>query len=131
MKNFTNLFLLVFLFQICLVGCGEVRNSNEIPVDIEIETANRMGNKRPAEETKGESGIRPKSPRFDDVVSPATITDSLEIKANIDFWFETNESKTNPGLNNNYFMTTTTANAGKVMGWVEELLQTRWNNLLP
>ena len=39
MKKFTNLFLLVFLFQICLVGCGEVRNSNEIPVDIEIETA--------------------------------------------------------------------------------------------
>lgn len=74
-------------------------------VDIEIETANRMANKRPAEETKEESGIRPKSPRFDDVVSPATITDSLELKANIDFWFETNESKTNPGLNTNYFMT--------------------------
>ena len=35
-------------------------------VDIEIETANRMANKRPAEETKEESGIRPKSPRFDD-----------------------------------------------------------------
>ena len=33
-------------------------------VDIEIETANRMGNKRPAEETKGESGIRPKSQRL-------------------------------------------------------------------
>ena len=39
MKNFTNLLLLVFLFQIFFVGCGEVRNSNEIPVDVEIETA--------------------------------------------------------------------------------------------
>ncbi len=39
MKNFTNLFLLVFLILTCFVGCGEVRNSNEIPVDVEIETA--------------------------------------------------------------------------------------------
>nr|MBX2882781.1 hypothetical protein [Granulosicoccus sp.] len=28
-----------------------------------------------------------------------------------------------------YFMTTTTANAGKVMVWLEELLQCRWSNL--
>ena len=28
-----------------------------------------------------------------------------------------------------YFMTTTTAHAGKVMAWLEELLQTRWQNL--
>ena len=28
-----------------------------------------------------------------------------------------------------YFMTTTTAHAGKVMVWLEELLQTRWQNL--
>jgi sarcosine oxidase subunit alpha len=28
-----------------------------------------------------------------------------------------------------YFMTTTTANAGKVMAWLEELLETRWPNL--
>ena len=28
-----------------------------------------------------------------------------------------------------YFMTTTTANAGKVMAWLEELLQTRWSDL--
>jgi sarcosine oxidase subunit alpha len=29
----------------------------------------------------------------------------------------------------NYFMTTTTANAGKVMAWLEELLETRWPEL--
>ena len=28
-----------------------------------------------------------------------------------------------------YFMTTTTAHAGKVMVWLEELLQTRWQDL--
>ena len=28
-----------------------------------------------------------------------------------------------------YFMTTTTANAAKVMAWLEELLQLRWSNL--
>ena len=39
MKNITKFFLLIVTFQICFVGCGEVRNSNEIPVDIEIETA--------------------------------------------------------------------------------------------
>lgn len=30
---------------------------------------------------------------------------------------------------NNFLMTTTTTNAGKVMVWLEELLQTRWQNL--
>lgn len=30
---------------------------------------------------------------------------------------------------NDYFMTTSTAHAAKVISWLEELLQTRWNNL--
>ena len=30
---------------------------------------------------------------------------------------------------NDYFMTTSTAQAAKVMTWLEELLQTRWSNL--
>ena len=39
MKNITKLLLYIIILQICFAGCGEVRNSNEIPVDIEIETA--------------------------------------------------------------------------------------------
>jgi len=39
MKTITKIFLLVLIFHVCFAGCGEIRNSNEVPVDIEIETA--------------------------------------------------------------------------------------------
>ena len=39
MKSIIKLFLLLAIFHICFAGCGEIRNSNEVPVDIEIETA--------------------------------------------------------------------------------------------
>ena len=39
MKTIIKLFPLLAIFQLFFAGCGEVRNSNEVPVDIEIETA--------------------------------------------------------------------------------------------
>ncbi len=39
MKTIIKLFPLLAIFQLIFAGCGEVRNSNEVPVDIEIETA--------------------------------------------------------------------------------------------
>ena len=39
MKNVTKLFLIIAIFHIFFAGCGEIRNSNEVPVDVEIETA--------------------------------------------------------------------------------------------
>ena len=39
MKYFTKLFLFVSIVNLFFTGCGEVRNSNEVPVDVEIETA--------------------------------------------------------------------------------------------
>ena len=39
MKTIIKLFPLLAIFHILFAGCGEVRNSNEVPVDIEIETA--------------------------------------------------------------------------------------------
>ena len=39
MKTIIKLFSILTIFQLFFAGCGEVRNSNEIPVDIEIETA--------------------------------------------------------------------------------------------
>ena len=39
MKTITKIFILVLIFHVCFAGCGEIRNSNEVPVDIEIETA--------------------------------------------------------------------------------------------
>ena len=39
MKTIIKLFPLLAIFHLFFAGCGEVRNSNEVPVDIEIETA--------------------------------------------------------------------------------------------
>ncbi len=39
MKTIIKLFSILTIFQLFFAGCGEVRNSNEVPVDIEIETA--------------------------------------------------------------------------------------------
>ena len=39
MKNIIKLSLLTVLFYFFCAGCAEVRNSNEVPVDVEIETA--------------------------------------------------------------------------------------------
>ena len=39
MKTISKLVLIIVFFHIWFAGCGEVRNSNEVPVDIEIETA--------------------------------------------------------------------------------------------
>ena len=39
MKTIIKLFSLLAIFHLLFAGCGEVRNSNEVPVDIEIETA--------------------------------------------------------------------------------------------
>ncbi len=39
MKSITKIFLFVVIFNVFFAGCAEVRNSNEVPVDIEIETA--------------------------------------------------------------------------------------------
>ena len=39
MKSIFKLFPLLAIFHLFFAGCGEVRNSNEVPVDIEIETA--------------------------------------------------------------------------------------------
>ncbi len=39
MKTIIKLFPLLAIFHLFFAGCGEVRNSNEVPVDVEIETA--------------------------------------------------------------------------------------------
>ena len=39
MKSIIKLFPLLAIFHLFFAGCGEIRNSNEVPVDIEIETA--------------------------------------------------------------------------------------------
>ena len=39
MKTIIKLFSFLSIFQLIFAGCGEIRNSNEVPVDIEISTA--------------------------------------------------------------------------------------------
>ena len=39
MKTIIKLFSILTIFQLFFAGCGEIRNSNEVPVDTEIATA--------------------------------------------------------------------------------------------
>ena len=61
--------------------------SDSSDIDTEIENANITTHKRSRgiESDDEESDVRSKSPRFDEVVSPATVVNSLEMEAQFDF----------------------------------------------
>lgn len=89
--------------------------SDSSDIDTEIENANITTNKRSRgiESDDEESDVRSKSPRFDEVVSPATVVNSLEMEAQFDFLLndfsnesisnDSNDSDINPETENSIF----------------------------
>ena len=98
-----------------LEDTGGLSDSSDI--DTEIENANRGTNKRgriiPDGSDDEESDLRSKSPRFDEVVSPATVVNSLEMEAQFEFLLndfsnesisnDSNDSDINPETENSIF----------------------------
>jgi len=77
--------------------------SDSSDIDDEIENTNTSTNKRPLE-NEDDKTVRSKSPRFDDIVSPATVVNSLEMDAQLEFLlqdFSTESSDSNDSSNSN------------------------------